>query len=132
MIKGELSELNVFKDNGKTMLDDVAEKILRPTSILELKEKIENLEKKSKIYQQADYEARCLLDDNEKKLNYLEKRYDDLRKKFLLLQEEFKTVSEEKDKIIKAAETKISDQQNKIEELTEEINNSKKRRKLFG
>ena len=129
---GELSELNVYKENGTTMLDDVAEITLKPTSVSELKDKIETLEKAKKVYQQSDYETKSLLDDKEKENELLKKSYSDLKKKYASLREDYNKLSEEKTQILADKEKEKAEYQKKIDELTEEIASLKKPRKLFG
>ena len=129
---GEISELNVYKENGKMMLDDVAQEVLKPTSITSLKEKIETLDKTLKIYQQSDYESKSLLDDIEKEIEIWKKRYDVLQKKYTSLSIDYDNAVEKNKQISAEYDEKISEYENKIEELKKELANKKKLRKLFG
>ena len=129
---GELSELNVYKENGITFLDEKAEQILKPILISNLKEEIADREKTIKIYQQSDYEIKSLLDDRENDLEKIKSEYTKLESEYNILQEDYKRISKDYETKISEYENQISKYRNQIDELTEQLSALKKPRKLFG
>ena len=132
MSAGELSDLNVYKENGITFLDEKAEQILKPIIISNLKEEIADREKTIKIYQQSDYEIKSLLDDKENDLEKIKSEYTELESKYNILQDDYKQLSEEHENKISEYEKRISEYVKQIAELTEQLTTLKKPRKLFG
>ena len=65
MKSGELSELNVYKEDGVYVLDEKAEEILKPTIMSELKRIISDKEDELRVYQNSDvvklHEENCRL-----------------------------------------------------------------------
>ena len=65
MKSGEISELNVYKEDGVYVLDEKAEEILKPTIMSELKRIISDKEDELRVYQNSDvvklHEENCRL-----------------------------------------------------------------------
>jgi predicted nucleic acid-binding Zn-ribbon protein len=126
---GELSELNVYKEHGKLMLDDKAERVLRPVSKKDTAQKISELETAVKVYQRSDYDTQCQLSDVTERYEELQKAHNELNEKYQSLQAEYQKLTEEHNQKISECEnyeSQIEEYQKQIEELT-----AKKKRRLF-